>query len=126
MYIGFSFSILFFFVLYIISADTNGRISKSGGTDESANGYVQMNVVNLQGSAPAISDVNEKIPGQFMTLRHPDRPVGAFNAWLSHDNSAKLSHNLGTNAVKKIPPPPRILEALPSYPIDSSESRMST
>ncbi|KAK0183234.1 hypothetical protein PV327_001294 [Microctonus hyperodae] len=107
-------------------ADTNGRISKSGGTDESANGYVQMNVVNLQGSAPAISDVNGKIPGQFMTLRHPDRPVGAFNAWLSHDNSTNLSHNLGTNAVKKIPPPPRILEALPSYPIDSSESRMST
>ncbi|KAK0165175.1 hypothetical protein PV328_003719 [Microctonus aethiopoides] len=104
----------------------DGRISKSGGTDESANGYVQMNVANLQGSAPTISDVNGKIPGQFMTSRHPDRPVGAFNAWLSHDNSAKLSHNLGTNAVKKIPPPPRILEALPSYPIDSSESRMST
>ncbi|XP_034952059.1 osmotic avoidance abnormal protein 3-like [Chelonus insularis] len=102
--------------------ETNGRLSKSGGSDDSSSGYQQLNSLNLQGSAPTISELSTKIP---LKSLNSGRPVGAFNAWTTPDATKPLHSPLNStslSSVKKIPPP-RILEALPSYPLGSPESR---
>ncbi|XP_044594577.1 osmotic avoidance abnormal protein 3-like isoform X2 [Cotesia glomerata] len=103
--------------------EASGRISKSGGSDDSASGYLQLNALNLQGSAPSISEVPGKIPIQPIAIKTV-RPVGAFNAWLVQDNPDKSPGTPPALTSLKKHPPPRILEALPSYPLDSAETRL--
>ncbi|XP_057340953.1 osmotic avoidance abnormal protein 3-like [Microplitis mediator] len=103
--------------------EASGRLSKSGGSDDSGSGYLQLNALNLQGSAPIISDIPGKIPIQPIAIKTV-RPVGAFNAWLVQDNPGK-SPPAGLTSLRKNPPP-RILEALPSYPLDSTDTRLSS
>ncbi|CAD6213925.1 GSCOCG00012821001-RA-CDS [Cotesia congregata] len=112
-----------FFVYIIIIIEASGRISKSGGSDDSASGYLQLNALNLQGSAPSISEVPGKIPIQPIAIKTV-RPVGAFNAWLVQDNPGKSPGTPPALTSLKKHPPPRILEALPSYPLDSAETRL--
>uniref|UniRef100_A0A0C9RJ43 Kif17 protein n=1 Tax=Fopius arisanus TaxID=64838 RepID=A0A0C9RJ43_9HYME len=82
--------------------EANGRLSKSGGSDDS-NNYLQLNALNLQSSAPAV-EAPGKIPSHVM-----GRPIGSFNSWLVQDTA---SRSITSSQSKKIPP--RILEALPS------------
>ncbi|KAG8035349.1 hypothetical protein G9C98_006795 [Cotesia typhae] len=94
-----------------------------GGSDDSVSGYLQLNALNLQGSAPSISEIPGKIPIQPIAIKTV-RPVGAFNAWLVQDNPGKSPGTPPPLTSLKKHPPPRILEALPSYPLDSAENRL--
>ncbi|XP_015118817.1 osmotic avoidance abnormal protein 3 isoform X2 [Diachasma alloeum] len=85
--------------------ETNGRLSKSGGSDDSTNSYLQLNALNLQTSAPTV-----ETPGKVPAHLAGGRPIGSFNAWLVQDTAPRSM--LSSSHSKKIPP--RILEALPS------------
>ncbi|XP_063992745.1 osmotic avoidance abnormal protein 3-like isoform X2 [Diachasmimorpha longicaudata] len=85
--------------------ETNGRLSKSGGSDDSTNSYLQLNALNLQTTAPRV-DTPGKVPAHIAG----GRPIGSFNAWLVQDTAPRSI--LSSSQSKKVPP--RILEALPS------------
>ncbi|XP_076396060.1 osmotic avoidance abnormal protein 3 isoform X2 [Megachile rotundata] len=85
----------------------SNRISKSGGSEDCipmGGGHLQLNALNLQTSAPVIGDIDSYKPTQNIPTGRISRP-----GWMSDDNSL----NKGSFVKKH---PPRILEALPSYP----------
>lgn len=87
--------------------EPSNRISRSGGSEDSipvGGNYLQLNALNLQTSAP-ISEVDSYKPTQRLPTGRFSRP-----SWVSEENN-KSSF---ASAVRRNPP--RILEALPSYP----------
>ncbi|XP_047343754.1 kinesin-like protein KIN-14E isoform X5 [Vespa velutina] len=95
--------------------EIGNRLSKSGGSEDtttpSNNNYLQLNALNLQTSAPVITESNVYKPSQ-----HPITVHGHSTryAWTIDDNPTNRTYgSLLTNMKKN---PPRILEALPSYP----------
>ncbi|KAK2588714.1 hypothetical protein KPH14_001604 [Odynerus spinipes] len=92
--------------------ETGSRLSKSGGSEDATtlgNNYLQLNALNLQSSAPVIAESNGYRPSQ--------RPqIGGFsrNAWTFEENPINRNYGSFVTSTKKNPP--RILEALPSYP----------
>ncbi|KAL2747090.1 osmotic avoidance abnormal protein 3-like isoform X2 [Vespula maculifrons] len=95
--------------------EIGNRLSKSGGSEDTTlpinNNYLQLNALNLQSSAPVISESNVYKPSQ-----HP-RPVHGHStrhAWTIDDNPTNRTYGSFVTNMKKNPP--RILEALPSYP----------
>ncbi|XP_024940252.1 osmotic avoidance abnormal protein 3 isoform X2 [Cephus cinctus] len=91
--------------------ETVGRLSKSGGSDEitsNGNNYSQLSALNLQSSAPAIPD------GSYRPQR---QQFSQGSGWLVEDSMSKPNSYPGITTLRKNPP--RILEALPSYPLGS-------
>ncbi|XP_029045056.2 osmotic avoidance abnormal protein 3-like [Osmia bicornis bicornis] len=91
--------------------ELNNRISKSGGSEDCipiGAGHLQLNALNLQTSTPVIGEMDNYKPSQNLPTGRTSRP-----GWMAEENSLNKSsfHN---QTVKKHPP--RILEALPSYP----------
>lgn len=93
-------------------AEPENRLSRSGGSEDSGpiasnSGYLQLNALNLQSSTPILGErysPNQRrsaIRGGWVCDEQPNRPI--YNSFI--------------NTMKK--PPPRILEALPSYPHDT-------
>ncbi|XP_043496897.1 osmotic avoidance abnormal protein 3-like [Polistes fuscatus] len=93
--------------------EIGSRLSKSGGSEDTttpANNYLQLNALNLQSSAPAITESTGYKPSQHLPL--PGNLTK--NAWTFEDNPTNKTYgSFVTNTRKN---PPRILEALPSYP----------
>ncbi|XP_043268635.1 osmotic avoidance abnormal protein 3-like [Venturia canescens] len=97
--------------------EKSGRLSKSGGSEDFQSGVngLQLSALNLQSSTPTI---NEIMSGSTL-LKHaigrqpPNRGIGS---WITDENSSTRSGSYGS--VKKVPP--RILEALPAYPIGTA------
>ncbi|XP_017881491.1 osmotic avoidance abnormal protein 3-like [Ceratina calcarata] len=87
--------------------EPGNRLSKSGGSEDSVPlgcNHHQLNALNLQSSAPVITDLDGYRPSQRVaTGRMMARP-----GWMDENSVNKCSF------FKKNPP--RILEALPSYP----------
>ncbi|XP_066581375.1 osmotic avoidance abnormal protein 3-like [Prorops nasuta] len=88
--------------------EPGSRISKSGGSEENLPlGNLQLNALNLQSSTPVLGsgEISNKILQRQSTCR---LPIGG---WLLEDNNSasKFATTLKKN-------PPRLLEALPSYP----------
>lgn len=101
--------------------EPGNRQSRSGGSEDSGpiaggSGYLQLNALNLQSSAPMRGESNyspnqcrSAIRGGWVYDEQPNRPT--YNT----------TYNTFINTTKK--PPPRILEALPSYPHDNALSK---
>ncbi|CAL1673007.1 unnamed protein product [Lasius platythorax] len=94
--------------------EPGNRLSRSGGSEDSmpiagSGGYLQLNALNLQSSAPVRGD-SSYIPNQC-------RPA-IRGGWINDEQSNRPIYNSFINTTKK--PPPRILEALPSYPNDDT------
>ncbi|XP_043250453.1 osmotic avoidance abnormal protein 3-like [Colletes gigas] len=90
--------------------ELNNRISRSGGSEDSipaGGNYLQLNALNLQSSAPVTGDADAYKPTQRLPTGRFTRP-----GWMAEENSLNKCPFL--NMAKKNPP--RILEALPSYP----------
>lgn len=104
-------------ILFLIFfSDSGGRISKSGGSEDlspitGGNSHAQLSALNLQTSTSASSENNYQIQTQRL-------PIGRPTGWLVDDNAGKSTTFLNVPALKKNPP--RILEALPSYPLGNS------
>ncbi|KAF3420365.1 hypothetical protein E2986_00290 [Frieseomelitta varia] len=85
------------------------RLSKSGGSEDAipfGGNHLQLNALNLQSSAPVIGDLDSYKLTQRLPTGRISRP-----GWMLEENStnSKSSQTIKRN-------PPRILEALPSYP----------
>ncbi|XP_076293820.1 osmotic avoidance abnormal protein 3 isoform X2 [Lasioglossum baleicum] len=90
--------------------DSSSRISRSGGSEDTipmGGNYLQLNALNLQTSAPVIGDMDTYKPTPRLPMSRFGRP-----GWMSEDTS--VTKGLYPTAMKRNPP--RILEALPSYP----------
>ncbi|XP_036141223.1 osmotic avoidance abnormal protein 3 isoform X2 [Monomorium pharaonis] len=92
--------------------EPGNRLSRSGGSEDlgpiaGGNNYLQLNALNLQSTAPMISECSYR-PNQSSTVR---------SGWVYDEQPNRPIHNSFINTIKK--PPPRILEALPSHPHDS-------
>ncbi|XP_031834045.1 osmotic avoidance abnormal protein 3 isoform X2 [Nomia melanderi] len=90
--------------------DSSSRISRSGGSEDFiplGGNYQQLNALNLQSSAPVIGEVDSYKPTPHLPMSRFGRP-----GWLLEENS--MTKGLFPSAIKRNPP--RILEALPSYP----------
>lgn len=92
--------------------EPGNRLSRSGGSEDSMpiagnGGYLQLNALNLQSSAPVLGDSNYSPNLRKSTIR---------GGWVHDEQSNRSTYNTFINTTKK--PPPRILEALPSYPHD--------
>ncbi|XP_029159645.1 osmotic avoidance abnormal protein 3-like [Nylanderia fulva] len=88
--------------------EPGNRLSKSGGSEDSmsiagSGSYLQLNALNLQSSAPVRGD------------NSPNRST-IRGGWIHDEQTHRPIYNSFLNTTKK--PPPRILEALPSYPHD--------
>ncbi|XP_020711894.2 osmotic avoidance abnormal protein 3-like [Athalia rosae] len=99
-----------------------GRQSKSGGSGESgigANSYLQLNALNLQSSAPPIpaSISTDSASKQFSNSQFFGRTALSCNWLLDDVNSKPIDSNQGSATIELKKMPPRILEALPSYPL---------
>ncbi|XP_033220009.1 osmotic avoidance abnormal protein 3-like [Belonocnema kinseyi] len=96
--------------------DSGGRISKSGGSEDlspimGGNSHAQLSALNLQTSTSATSENNYPIQTQRL-------PIGRPTGWLIDENAGKSTTYSSVSTLKKNPP--RILEALPSYPLGNS------
>lgn len=94
-------------------------MSRSGGSEDSgliagSSGYLQLNALNLQSSAP-IGESNYSPNQHRSTIR---------GGWMYDEQPNQPTYNCFINNTKK--PPPRILEALPSYPHDGTPFKSST
>ncbi|XP_011875631.1 PREDICTED: osmotic avoidance abnormal protein 3-like [Vollenhovia emeryi] len=94
--------------------EPGNRLSRSGGSEDSGpiaggSGYLQLNALNLQSSAPMFGESNYS-PNQ--------RRSAIRGGWVYDEQPNRPSYNSFINNTKK--PPPRILEALPSYPHDGT------
>ncbi|XP_050458459.1 osmotic avoidance abnormal protein 3-like [Cataglyphis hispanica] len=92
--------------------EPGNRLSRSGGSEDSMpiagnGGYLQLNALNLQSSAPMFGDSSYS-PNQ--------RRSAIRGGWVHDEQPTRPMYNTFINTTKK--PPPRILEALPSYPHD--------
>ncbi|XP_070171033.1 osmotic avoidance abnormal protein 3 [Polyergus mexicanus] len=92
--------------------EPGNRLSRSGGSEDSmpiagSGGYLQLNALNLQSSAPVLGNSNYS-PNQ--------RRSAIRGGWVHDEQPTRPIYNTFINTTKK--PPPRILEALPSYPHD--------
>jgi len=90
--------------------EPGNRLSRSGGSEDSmpiagGSGYLQLNALNLQSSAPVLGD-NSYNPSQ--------RRSAIRDGWIYDEQPKKPIYNSFVNSARK--QPPRILEALPSYP----------
>lgn len=104
--------------------DTNitepgNRLSRSGGSEDlgpiaGGSGYLQLNALNLQSSAPMLGESNYS-PNQ--------RRSAIRGGWVYDEQPNRSTYNSFVNTTKK--PPPRILEALPSYPHDDTPFKSS-
>ncbi|KOC65073.1 Osmotic avoidance abnormal protein 3 [Habropoda laboriosa] len=87
------------------------RLSKSGGSEDTiplGGNHLQLNALNLQISAPVIGDADSYRPSQRLPTSTLARP-----GWMLDESSLNKSSFLNQTVKKN---PPRILEALPSYP----------
>ena len=73
------------------------------------NSHAQLSALNLQTSTSVISETN------YQTQR---LSIGRPTGWLTDENAGKSTTYTNIPALKKNPP--RILEALPSYPLGNS------
>ncbi|GAB1861937.1 Kinesin-like protein [Camponotus japonicus] len=94
--------------------EPGNRLSRSGGSEDSmpiagSGGHLQLNALNLQSSAPVLGDSPNL---RKSTIR---------GGWVHDEQSNRPIYNTFINTTKK--PPPRILEALPSYPHDDVPSK---
>ncbi|XP_072750059.1 osmotic avoidance abnormal protein 3 [Anoplolepis gracilipes] len=92
--------------------EPGNRLSRSGGSEDSmsivgSGGYLQLNALNLQSSAPILGDNSHSPNQRRSTIR---------GGWVHDEQPNRPIYNTFINSTKK--PPPRILEALPSYPHD--------
>ncbi|KAL6267315.1 hypothetical protein P5V15_000390 [Pogonomyrmex californicus] len=99
--------------------EPGNRLSKSGGSEDSmpiagGSGYLQLNALNLQSSAPVFGE-NNYSPNQRMSAIR--------DGWVHDERPDRPIYNTFVNTTKK--PPPRILEALPSYPHAGSPFKSS-
>lgn len=88
------------------------RLSKSGGSEDAipfGGNHLQLNALNLQSSAPVIGDLDSYKLTQRLPTGRTSRP-----GWMLEENSTNSKSSLVNQTVKRNPP--RILEALPSYP----------
>lgn len=95
-------------------SEPGNRLSRSGGSEDSmpiagSGGHLQLNALNLQSSAPVLGDSPNL---RKSTIR---------GGWVHDEQSNRSIYNTFINTTKK--PPPRILEALPSYPHDDVPSK---
>ncbi|KOX78531.1 Osmotic avoidance abnormal protein 3 [Melipona quadrifasciata] len=91
------------------------RLSKSGGSEDAipfGGNHLQLNALNLQSSAPVIGDLDSYKLTQRLPTGRTSRP-----GWMLEENSTNSKSSLVNQTIKRNPP--RILEALPSYPQDS-------
>ncbi|XP_018050517.1 PREDICTED: osmotic avoidance abnormal protein 3-like [Atta colombica] len=100
------------------SFEPGNRLSKSGGSEDSGpiasgSGYLQLNALNLQSSAPF--NENNYSPNQRTSVIR--------GGWIYDEQPNHSMYNSFVNTKKK--PPPRILEALPSYPHDDTPFKSS-
>jgi len=91
-------------------AEPGNRLSRSGGSEDSmpimaGSGYLQLNALNLQSSAPVLGDNNYNPSQRRSAIR---------GGWVCDEQPRKPIYNSFVNSARK--QPPRILEALPSYP----------
>ncbi|CAK9801024.1 Osmotic avoidance abnormal protein 3 [Anthophora quadrimaculata] len=87
--------------------EPTNRLSRSGGSEDTiplGGNHLQLNALNLQTSASVIGDVDSYKPTQRLSTSTLARP-----GWMLEEKSSFLNHTTKKN-------PPRILEALPSYP----------
>ncbi|XP_012215196.1 osmotic avoidance abnormal protein 3-like isoform X2 [Linepithema humile] len=96
--------------------EPGNRLSRSGGSEDSmpiagGSGYMQLNALNLQSSAPMLGDSNYSPNPHRLAIR---------GGWVHDEQPNRFTYNAFVNTMKK--PPPRILEALPSYPHDDASS----
>lgn len=92
--------------------EPGSRLSRSGGSEDAmpiagGSGYLQLNALNLQSSAPVLGESSSYSPSQ--------RRSAIRGGWVTDESSKPNSF---VNNAKKLPP--RILEALPSYPQDTA------
>lgn len=90
--------------------ELGGRLSRSGGSEDCIppGNHLQLNALNLQSSAPMIGDINGYKPHQYLPTARLNRP-----GWMFDENCLNKG-SFSNQTVKRNPP--RILEALPSYP----------
>ncbi|KZC12163.1 Osmotic avoidance abnormal protein 3 [Dufourea novaeangliae] len=87
--------------------DSSNRISRSGGSEDAfpiGGNHLQLNALNLQSSAPVIGEVDSYKPSQHLQTGRFGRP-----GWMLEGNPVNKAFFPKRH-------PPRILEALPSYP----------
>ncbi|KAG7200738.1 hypothetical protein KM043_001287 [Ampulex compressa] len=92
--------------------ETSSRLSKSGGSEDSApvgSNYLQLNALNLQSSAPVLAEVEGYRPSQ----RQATSRLGKIG-WVFDENPSSKTYATFVNHSRRNPP--RILAALPSYP----------
>ncbi|XP_014467404.1 PREDICTED: osmotic avoidance abnormal protein 3-like [Dinoponera quadriceps] len=90
--------------------ELGSRLSRSGGSEDAApiaGGYLQLNALNLQSSAPVLGEISS---GSYS----PNQRRSAIRGGWVDEQLPNRTYNSFVGTVKK--PPPRILEALPSYP----------
>ena len=93
-------------------AELCSRLSKSGGSEDAipfGGNHLQLNALNLQSSAPVIGDLDSYKLTQRLPTGRISRP-----GWMLDENSTNSNSSLASQTIKRNPP--RILEALPSYP----------
>ncbi|XP_024894013.1 osmotic avoidance abnormal protein 3-like [Temnothorax curvispinosus] len=94
--------------------EPGNRLSKSGGSEDlgpiaGGSGYLQLNALNLQSSTPIRGESNYSPNQHKLAIR---------GGWVYDEQPNRPTYNSFINTTKK--PPPRILEALPSYPHDDT------
>lgn len=99
--------------------EPSNRLSRSGGSEDSGlmpggNSYLQLNALNLQSSAPMLGE-NNYSPNQ--------RRSAIRGGWIYDEQLNQPTYNSFINTTKK--PPPRILEALPSFSHDGTPFKSS-
>ncbi|EGI57498.1 Osmotic avoidance abnormal protein 3, partial [Acromyrmex echinatior] len=87
---------------------------EDSGPIASGSGYLQLNALNLQSSAPMFNE-NNYSPNQRRSVIR--------GGWVYDEQPNHSTYNSFVNTRKK--PPPRILEALPSYPHDGTPFKSS-
>lgn len=94
--------------------EPGNRLSRSGGSEDSGpiasgSGYLQLNALNLQSSTPMLGESSYSINQHKPAIR---------GGWIYDEEPNRPTYNSFISIAKK--PPPRILEALPSYPHDGT------
>ncbi|EFN80436.1 osmotic avoidance abnormal protein 3 isoform X2 [Harpegnathos saltator] len=90
--------------------ELGSRLSRSGGSEDAApiaGGYLQLNALNLQSSAPILGEISS---GSYSPSQRRSAIRGG---WVDEQLPNRTYNSFGGTAKKH---PPRILEALPSYP----------
>ncbi|XP_018406926.1 PREDICTED: osmotic avoidance abnormal protein 3-like [Cyphomyrmex costatus] len=101
------------------SFEPGNRLSRSGGSEDSGpiaggSGYLQLNALNLQSSAPILDESNYS-PNRRRSVIH--------GGWVYDEQPNHSMYNSFVSTKKKLPP--RILEALPSYPREPTPFKSS-